>query len=262
MPKLRMLTVDTGRCRVPKAHMYEMAEGMIDIPSPVNIIEHHKHGLILFDTGLNHAISDSELSVERYGLDLHSAFGASRVTRDDAIDRQLEKFGYKCSDVKYVVYSHLHVDHAGGMTYFPDACHVVQHDEIRYAHWPERWTRFAYYPGDVSIARNLDILEVDGDVDLFEDGSMKLIKTPGHAPGHQMLLLDFENRGRVCLGADVAHTIEAFSLAAPMPFDHDLTANERSHMIVKRLKNAGIPVYFAHEMAHFDELSKDGVYWD
>jgi|HubBroStandDraft_4_1064222.scaffolds.fasta_scaffold989982_2 N-acyl homoserine lactone hydrolase len=82
------------------------------------------------------------------------------------------------------------------MSYFPEAVHVVQRDEIRYALWPDPWTRPVYCQNDYRD-RKLNILELDGDFDLFNDGILKLVKTPGHAPGHQVLIVDLPNRGRV-----------------------------------------------------------------
>jgi hypothetical protein len=107
--------------------------------------------------------------------------------------------------VRYVVYSHLHLDHAGGMCYFPNAVHVVQRDEIRYAMWPDTWTRPVYCQNDYRDIRKLNILELDGDFDLFNDGTLRLVKTPGHAPGHQVLIVNLHNRGRICLAADTGH---------------------------------------------------------
>ena len=48
----------------------------------------------------------------------------------------------------HVVYSHLHLDHAGGMEHFPAAVHVAQHDELRHAWWPDRWIALGYALAD------------------------------------------------------------------------------------------------------------------
>jgi len=85
-----------------------------------------------------------------------------------------------------VIYSHLHLDHAGGMSYFPNAVHVVQRDEIRYALWPDQWTRPVYCQNDFGDIRKLNIFEIDGDYDLFNDSTLKLVKSPGHSPGLQV----------------------------------------------------------------------------
>jgi Metallo-beta-lactamase superfamily len=91
------------------------------------------------------------------GKGLPAAFGTHNFTRQHAVDQQLEKLGYKPADVRYVIYSHLHLDHAGGMSYFPNAVHVVQRDEIRYALWRDQWTRPVYCQNDFSDIRKLNI---------------------------------------------------------------------------------------------------------
>jgi glyoxylase-like metal-dependent hydrolase (beta-lactamase superfamily II) len=262
MSSIRFTTVNCGPLTLSAGFMMSLAEGIIEIPTPVQIIEHSKHGLILLDTGLNHAISDPEAAERHFGHGVRDGFGAGAITREHAIDAQLKKLGYKQDDVKYVIYSHLHLDHAGGMTYFPHAMHVVQRDELRYAWWPDRWARSVYCHNDFAAARGFDFLELDGDIDLFSDGTIKLKKTPGHAPGHQALILNLKNRGTICLAADLAHSQQAFENFAPMPWDHDLSATTQSYMWAHAISKAGIPVYFAHEMAHFLALPRDGEFWD
>lgn len=62
--------------------------------------------------------------------------------------------------------------------------------------------------------------------------------------------------------ADLAHSQRAFENFAPMPWDHDLSATTRSYMWAHTTAKAGIPVYCAHEMAHFHALPQDGGFWD
>jgi N-acyl homoserine lactone hydrolase len=114
---------------------------------------------------------------------VREAFGTQALSRDHAIDAQLKRLGARPEDVRYVIYSHLHLDHAGGMSYFPKAIHVIQRDEIRYALWPDAWTRPVYCQNDFKDIHKLDILEIEGDCDLFDDGTLRLLKTPEHAPG-------------------------------------------------------------------------------
>jgi glyoxylase-like metal-dependent hydrolase (beta-lactamase superfamily II) len=164
--------------------------------------------------------------------------------------------------VRYVVYSHLHLDHAGGMSYFPNAVHVMQRDEIRYALWPDPWTRPTYCQNDFRDIRKLNILEIDGDFDLFGDGALRLIKAPGHAPGHQMLVLDLPHRGRVCLAADVGHQRDGFENMAPMPWDWSTSAMTISRMRVKQMERSGVPAFLCHEAGDFAKLPSGGEFWD
>ncbi len=262
MSNLRLTAIDAGPINCEKSKLVAFAPGMVEAPTTVGIIEHPKHGLILWDTGMNDAVADPDRGDAYWGAGLRAAFGTHGFTRDHAVDRQLQRLGHRPEDVRYVVYSHLHLDHAGGMCYFPQAVHVVQRDEIRYALWPDAWTRPVYCQNDFQDIRKLDILEVEGDSDLFDDGSMRLLKTPGHSPGHQALILNLQNHGRICLGADVGHQRDGYENMVPMPWDWSTSAMSMTRMRMKQMERSGVPVFLCHEPLDFAKLPTNGEFWD
>jgi N-acyl homoserine lactone hydrolase len=263
MPGLRLTAVDAGPLRPDKNKLvaFAAAEAVV-VPTTVGIIEHPRHGLILWDTGINDVVADPERGEAYWGPGIRDAFGAHAFTPEHAIDAQLKRLGYRPEDVRYVVYSHLHLDHAGGMSYFPQAIHVVQRHEIRYALWPDPWTKPVYCQSDFRDIRKLDILELDGDSDLFDDGSMRLLVTPGHSPGHQSLVLNLAQRGKICLGADVGHQKDGFEAMIPMPWDWSASAMSLSRMRMKQMVRSGVPLYLCHEGKDFAELPTNGTFWD
>jgi glyoxylase-like metal-dependent hydrolase (beta-lactamase superfamily II) len=218
--------------------------------------------VILWDTGCHDAVSDPDLRDDYWGPGIVEAFGAQGFTRDHAIDRQLAKLGIKTSEVTYVVYSHLHLDHAGGMSYFPNAVHVMQKDELAYAMCPDPWISPVYCQNDFKYIHKLNLLPIDGDFDLFGDGTFKLIKTPGHAPGLQILMVTLPNRGRFILGADIAHQRDQFEALIPMPWDWSTAAMSASRRKVKQWERSGISLYICHEPSEFASLPRNGTYWD
>lgn len=262
MAKCTLTAVNCGPLTLEKNKLVAFGDGMLTIPTTVGIIWHQKYGLILWDTGINGTVADPVAGEEYWGAGIRGAFGAQHFTREHAIDRQLEKFGYRCDDVRYVVYSHLHLDHAGGMCYFPNAVHVVQRDELRYALWPDLWTRPVYCQNDFKTIFGINILELDGDADLFDDGFMRLIRTPGHSPGHQSLILDLPQRGRICLAGDVAHQRDQFDQMIPMPWDWSANAMHISRNRLKQLERTGVPVFLCHEPNDFAKLPQDGTTWE
>lgn len=137
MSGLRMSAMNVGPLSCSENLLVAFAPGHVDVPTTSVVIEHPKHGIVLWDTGINDAVADPDRGDDYWGAGLRGAFGTQGFTRDHAVDRQLDKLGIQPKDVNYVVHSHLHLDHAGGMSYFPDAVHVVQRDEIRYALWPD-----------------------------------------------------------------------------------------------------------------------------
>ncbi|MFJ6754119.1 MULTISPECIES: N-acyl homoserine lactonase family protein [unclassified Streptomyces] len=260
--RLRVTMVNAGPFTMPKGDLLYGAGGMVTVPSTVAVMEHATHGVVLFDTGINHRVADPEAAEAHWGPGLRAAYGAEGFTRAHAVDAQLERLGYRIADVRYVVYSHLHLDHAGGMTYFPHAVHVVQHEELRHAWWPDRWTARGYAFNDYAGSRDYEFLELRGDMDLFQDGTLTLLHTAGHTPGHQGVVLDLENYGRIGLMGDAAHLQEGLDRNVPMPSDWNIQEKLLSHGRLRALSRAGIPVFLSHDPGHFAALPHDGEFWD
>jgi len=151
-----------------------------DIMIPINMwIIDHPMGLIVYDTGNNVAISDGNCT-SHWNEGFCGLLKPSQ-TRADVIDKQLEKIGYGVGDVKIVITSHSHLDHIGNIEMFPDAIHVIQKKELYQAWWPEKFQRGgAHVMADYDDARDFTYFELNGDYDLFGDGSVTIISTPGH----------------------------------------------------------------------------------
>ncbi|WP_164986182.1 N-acyl homoserine lactonase family protein [Streptomyces roseicoloratus] len=258
---LRVTAVDAGPFTMPKEGLLYGASGMITVPSTVAVIEHPGHGVILFDTGINHRVADPGTADDYWGAGLREEYGAQGFTREHAIDAQLDRLGYRLSDVRYVIYSHLHLDHAGGMSYFPDAVHVVQHDELRHAWWPDRWTARGYAFNDYRDTRSYDFLELTGDADLFLDGTVKVIRTPGHTPGHQGVILDLTHQERIAFMGDAAHLQEGLDGNVPMVSDWNVQEKLLTYGRLRALIRAGIRTYLSHDPTHFAALPHNGTFW-
>jgi glyoxylase-like metal-dependent hydrolase (beta-lactamase superfamily II) len=173
-----------------------------DIKIPINmwILEHPK-GLVVYDTGNNVAISDGQCKT--HWVEAMCDFLQPGQTRADVIDRQLEKLGHSVDDVKIVITSHSHLDHIGNIEMFPNAVHVIQKKELYQAWWPEKFQRGgAHVMADYDDARDFNYLELEGDYDLFGDGSVVILSTPGHTLGHQSVKLQLPETGTVILSQD------------------------------------------------------------
>ena len=132
---------------------------------------------------------------------------------DRALTDQLAQIGVKPGDIGRVAISHTHGDHIGNLGLFPNAAVLMQRAEYRWIHSPDG-------PNEnvnqlMALARKLlgtpkDLQLLDGDTDVFGDGSVVLVSTPGHTPGHQSLLVHLRNSGFILLSGDVAHLEENF----------------------------------------------------
>ncbi len=177
----------------------------IQIPVGFFVVMHPK-GNVLFDTGNN----DKIITDPSYWGPFFKAYSPV-VTPDVAIDAQLGKIGLKPDDIKYVVIGHLHLDHGGNVGKFPNSTVVVQKDEIRNAFWPEPGTANFYILGDIMPLRNppgealpnkFKMLQLEGDMDLFGDGSVVVKRWVGHTPGSQMMIVRLPKTGTIILTSD------------------------------------------------------------
>src|SRR5437762_13578789 len=130
---------------------------------PSFLIEHPK-GLVLFDTGCNVQMAEDP---EGYVGDLAKLMTIN-FSRDLVVDEQLKQHGYKPSAVKYVIISHGHFDHAGGVALFPAAECLAIKGEMRYALWPEPES-LGFIFNDLAPARSVKWTEPTDDFDLFDD---------------------------------------------------------------------------------------------
>ena len=149
----------------------------------------HDRGLLLWDTG----IPDSVAAMPD-GMVV--ANGAITYRRAKTLAAQLEQIGIKPADVTYVAVSHTHGDHVGNVALFPTSTVLIQGAEYDWAMaGPAK-------PGFVATQK---IEKLTGDRDVFGDGTVKIVATPGHTPGHQSLLVQLPKTGWLLLSGDAVH---------------------------------------------------------
>ena len=158
----------------PKAALQMGGQGNIDwAPVSFYVLKHPK-GNVIIDTGNNDkTITDAE----GWWGPLAKGFGL-KMTKDDAIPAQLAKIGLKTDDIKYVVVGHLHLDHGGNVGQFPNASLVAQDDEFKAAWWPDVGFSVYYIPGDFADTKKMNTIRLSGDLDLFDDGSVRVMRAP------------------------------------------------------------------------------------
>lgn len=225
-----------------------------DVQMPVNMwIIDHPQGLVLYDTGNNVAISDGQCKTHwAAGL---CDFLKPNQKRDDVIDRQLQKLGYKVSDVKIVITSHSHLDHIGNIEMFPQAIHVMQKKELYQAWWPEKFQRNgAHVMADYDEARDFNYLELDGDYDLFGDGSLIILSTPGHTLGHQSVKLRLPEAGTIILTGDAIWT-EANLQGYPAGLRYSILDYNKSIDRLKMMRDLeNAKLWFGHDMKQYEKM--------
>jgi glyoxylase-like metal-dependent hydrolase (beta-lactamase superfamily II) len=200
------------------------------VPVPAYLIE-TRGGRILVDTGLNpEAAVDAQA---HYGPGPVSLFG---LEQERSIAAQID-----LTTITTVVLTHLHFDHAGGLELIPDSVPVVlQRAEWEGAHDQATIERNFFQRRDYEGRENITLVE--GDHDLLGDGSVELISTPGHTPGHQSV-----RAGNLVIGADVTLYASGLDDLRLPGFGDDLEAQRRSAERLRALRDEGLTIQPGHD---------------
>ncbi len=203
-PGPRLYVLDVGSIGVKNGAAVPAGRGrdMYRVPVAAYVIT-HPAGNVLYDTGMDVGTIDNPAAVWGSLLDRLVPY----MREEDHILRRLQSIGLSPRDISYVFLSHLHCDHAGGIRLFPDAEFVLQRTELE-TPIPEEMSLFypepyrdARYDGTLAeCVRSVRLVE--GDLDLFGDGRVIAVFTPGHSPGHQSLVVRLDSTGDVLIAGD------------------------------------------------------------
>lgn len=201
-PNVRLYAMDCGHIEstdlaaFSDQHVYDGQAGELIVPC---YLIRHPDGDLIWDTGLTEALAGApvESDVERYSLPVTPT-------------AQLAQLGLTPADIEYVSISHSHADHSGNLDLFTGSTWIVDPDERAYMF-------DARHRADPRDFQNYDqmenattrLIESDTDYDVFGDGSVTIIQTPGHTPGHTILRVNLANAGPVLLTGDMWHLAEA-----------------------------------------------------
>jgi len=206
-----------------------------DVPVPFLLIDHPK-GKVLFDTGNAFEVIHEK---KKHWGGMLAAYDPV-MTEEQWCVNAIKKVGVQPEEIKYVLLSHLHLDHAGGVGHFPNAKYIVQREELHFAYTPDYYMKGAYIRKDFDKDVDWLILEGwrDDKLDLFQDGSIIIYFTPGHTPGHQSILVNLPNSGPMFFAADACYT----------------TQNIESNVLPGLMWNAGETVRSVQRMKNLRDL--------
>jgi N-acyl homoserine lactone hydrolase len=204
-------------------------------PVPSYLIDHPK-GRALFDTGMNlryrRELADA-LPPNKFGLQYFE--GMEIATRLRSID-------VDPASINWVINSHLHIDHCGGNYMLPNATVIVQSQELAAAR--DGAVEGVYEVQDFEIGQS--IKTINGEHDLFGDGSVRIIPTPGHTPGHQSMIVKLRGRD-VLLAGDCCYTernLDKMILQMAMADKH---AGMKTMEQLAKLRSVGTRILFGHD---------------
>ncbi len=225
-----------------------LALGGVEVPVPFYLIRHPR-GTALVDGGNPLAVARDPR--EHWGQ-LADLFTVCMSEEDHCV-AQLTKLGVPPDAISYVVQTHLHIDHTGALGHFPDASVVVHRRELEAARSADSPEASGYVRRDYE--RPLNWAPVEGEHDLFGDGTISLIETPGHSAGHMSLLLQLGDLGPVLLTADAADNRAQWEGRAHPRALHSREEATRSLEVLRALaRKTGAKVIFGHDPENWSGL--------
>jgi N-acyl homoserine lactone hydrolase len=197
-PELRLYVLDCGHAAFKDmggfsdAGEYDGKAG--EVAAPCFLIRHPK-GDLLWDAGLGDHYN--------YPKEGSEAAPGVLVTVPVTLLAQLKSLDLSPKNINFIAFSHLHWDHTGNANEFPDSVWIMNKTELAAGLTqpppggvlPETWSAY----------KNAKNVGIDGDYDVFGDGSVMILRTPGHTPGHQVLKLKLQKSGTVILSGDLYH---------------------------------------------------------
>jgi N-acyl homoserine lactone hydrolase len=255
-PGIRLYVFDLGwlKARDPKV-LTDRGISVTDM-SVVAYLIVHPRGTLLWDCG---TIPDELVKPEGTVV--------ARATVSKTLSGQLAGIGYKPSDITYFALSHYHYDHSANANAFAGSIWLVQAPE-RAAMFPDTPPPNPIEPDVVarfSALKTAKTKLLDGDYDVFGDGSVVIISTPGHTPGHQSLFVRLAKYGPLVLSGDLYHYPSERTLRDFLPFGGrgDDAKEAASKAKVEALVNReGATLWIQHDIINDRHLNKSPAFYD
>lgn len=253
--QVRLYTLDCGSIVAKELGMfsdtgeYDGKSGQL--AAPCFVIRHPK-GVLLWDTGLGDA-----LAAQKGGMD----DGAFHAQVDVTLASQLKQLGLAPADITFVAFSHFHFDHTGNGPQFPGATWILSKAEVDAAN--ANPALFNLSPEFMNTLKAAKQQVIAADHDVFGDGTVRILKAPGHTPGHQVLALRLQKSGAVMLSGDLYHLRDNRKFRRMPVFNHDradtLASFDRIEAIVK---NTHARFVVQHDPVDFKALPQFPAYLD
>ncbi|MFY0702056.1 MAG: N-acyl homoserine lactonase family protein [Bermanella sp.] len=196
-PKLTLHVFECGNVEVKDISIFSpgVDEGKTKFLTNSCYLIQHEKGNMIWDTGLPDALEGK--GGEAFG-------GKLLLTVTNPLSKQLDEINVNPQQVDFIGISHFHGDHTGNANLFENASLFIQQAEYDAA-FGEDPSKFGFNPPSYAQLDKSKIKVLDGDHDVFGDGSVVIKAAPGHTPGHQVLFLNLDETGPVVLSGDLYH---------------------------------------------------------
>ena len=250
---LRLYVFENGFIRGLDTKLFNLAREEVKEPDFVNssYLIVHPRGTLQFDSG---GIPDSQLKGDG------SPTTEGVMSASKTLLSQLANAGYRPSDITYFALSHYHSDHTGNANAFAGSTWITQKAERDFMFGDKR--EGIIQPATYSALKGAKTRILDNqELDVFGDGTVRLIPTPGHTPGHQVLLVRLPKRGPVLLAGDLYHYPEERARGITPTFEFNAEMSKASRAKVEALlKETKAELWIEHDLATHAKLPKAPAY--
>jgi N-acyl homoserine lactone hydrolase len=224
---------------------------------PVYLIVHPR-GTLLFDTGLGDRYFGRPFNESLLGDPPNPLPLQSFVLVTKTVKSQLDAIGYPPSKIEYLALSHPHADHIGNANDFAGSTFLVHKGDYDMMFGPDVKVNPAY-----AALKNSKTKFIEGDYDVFGDGTVVLKFTPGHTPGHQSLYVKLGRTEGVVLSGDLYHYPEDLTLNAMPEREKGPGVTEASRKALQvYLKEVGAQLWIGHDINFYSRQKHASEYYD
>jgi len=217
---------------------------------------HHPEGTLLWDAGLPASLAGNSNPVPMPG-------GGGTVIYERSLEAQLKDLGFATQDIDKIAFSHMHFDHTGSANLFTNSQMLIQQAEFTAAFKEAEKFEGVFVPELYSEMADARRRILNGDLDVFGDGSVQIISAPGHTPGHQVLQLMLSNSGPLILSGDLYHFRFSRENRRTPVFNYNAEQTLQSMDKVEALvKQLGAEFWIQHDTALYKTLRQSPAYYD
>jgi N-acyl homoserine lactone hydrolase len=250
---LKLYVFDCGHLRFDTVAAFGIDDDETDVRElivPCYVVE-HPEGRMLWDGGLPSSVAETDGWHDNARLDRPLAQQLAELN-----------LGFDLGSLDYVAFSHMHYDHVGVANEVEGATWLVQQPEYD-AMFAESVTVAAARPELYENLRDAARVVLNGDHDVFGDGRVRILSSPGHTPGHQVLFLDLADTGPLVLSGDLYHFRLSRAERRVPVFNFDAETTLASMERIEAFTaETGATFWIEHDLALFQELDTAPSYYE